>query len=394
MVINGIMTIDEMISKIRKFLRSLSIDRIRNLSREDFAKVLGMDPRELPPDYKAQIAKVLYEEFNLPYRWIADKLAMSLRDISRAVRGVNGQSIRKHVSSTKIEVEVIARAIELVREGKIRNPNDLILELKVDLEQAKYLFNTIMENERIITTSTVEAVRRIERSLKNISGYSHRIGEIDKNVKEGIEEYEKRTKKIVEELKKEVEYFQKYKDEVIKDSLELQIMLGDLGIKTKTVLEFAKNVQSLKENVGKFEEDISSKISTLNAKIIGLSNRVANLEDKFREFGSLKSRLEELLNALVTCKDAIPILVQENKRLLEENKKLREEVKELAKRKENLETQIEDLKAIRERVMKEGKIYGYKTPDGKEVIYIPAQVKKYILKDGTIREEYEYPFIM
>jgi len=55
---------------------------------------------------------------------------MSARDVAKAVKG--GVKAEKAVEETKVpkvDVEVQAKAIELVRSGGARNPNDLVLSL-------------------------------------------------------------------------------------------------------------------------------------------------------------------------------------------------------------------------------------------------------------------------
>jgi len=53
----------------------------------------------------------------------------------------------------------------LLRNGKVRNPNDLIVELKLDSEVAEHIFyDIIVRNEGITTLDVVEAVQ----NLKNI----------------------------------------------------------------------------------------------------------------------------------------------------------------------------------------------------------------------------------
>jgi len=183
----GIMsTVDELISKVRSFLKRLPMDSIGNLSREEFAEVLGVDPKQLPLRYKMEMARMLYDEFHVTYKWISDKLAMSFRDINRSVRGVGGRTAEKIVSPTKVEVDVVAKAIQLLREGKIRNPNDLVLELKVDLEQARNLFDAIVENEKVTIMPTVEAAKKIEMSWRSIAKTSQRLEDVDRKVKESV----------------------------------------------------------------------------------------------------------------------------------------------------------------------------------------------------------------
>jgi len=111
-------------------LRGLNREEIEQLSRGEFARAIGVDPLNVPSEYKRELAGVLYSEFKLPYRKICELLAMSARDVAKAVKG--GVKAEKAVEETKVpkvDVEVQAKAIELVRSGGARNPNDLVLSL-------------------------------------------------------------------------------------------------------------------------------------------------------------------------------------------------------------------------------------------------------------------------
>jgi hypothetical protein len=86
-------SVNELVSKVRDFMRSLPPDRIREVTRGDITKVLGVDPIKLPRDVKMVIAKILYNELKLPYRWIASRIAISPNDVQLAVKGLR---IRPH----------------------------------------------------------------------------------------------------------------------------------------------------------------------------------------------------------------------------------------------------------------------------------------------------------
>ena len=75
----------------------------------------------------------------------------------------------------KVNVKPQAKAIELVRSGKA-NSNDLVLKLKIPLDIAEQLFNRVVENEKLTVESTVNAVVRIEKSLRSIKQYAERLG--------------------------------------------------------------------------------------------------------------------------------------------------------------------------------------------------------------------------
>ena len=65
----------------------MSREEIKWLSREEFVRVIGVDPLNIPSKYKRELAGVLYHEFRLPYRKICELLAMSARDVAKAVKG-------------------------------------------------------------------------------------------------------------------------------------------------------------------------------------------------------------------------------------------------------------------------------------------------------------------
>jgi predicted nuclease with TOPRIM domain len=103
----------------------------------------------------------------------------------------------------KVDVEVQVKAIELVRSGEARNPNDLLLKLKIPLDIAEKLFSRILENEGITTLildvvrelgDLVEEAKELKEALK--CERSKLLGEILK-LQDLIDE----ARKLVEELK-------------------------------------------------------------------------------------------------------------------------------------------------------------------------------------------------
>jgi DNA-binding Lrp family transcriptional regulator len=54
-------------------------------------------------------------EFKLPYRWIASRIALSPNDVQLAVKG-----LRISGFEGRVDVNVIVNAIKLFREGKVR----------------------------------------------------------------------------------------------------------------------------------------------------------------------------------------------------------------------------------------------------------------------------------
>jgi hypothetical protein len=148
-----------------------------------------------------------------------------------------------------VDVERAKKAIQLMREGKVRNTNDLVLELGLSLEQARRLYDAIVDNERMITVSAVEVVQKIEKSWKGILKYSQRLGEAVGSLKKEVEECEKRAKDVVEWLKRDIEgevkFVERFREEVVKDLWKLQEVFTSLDIHVKTLMDFMRRVQEL-----------------------------------------------------------------------------------------------------------------------------------------------------
>jgi len=68
----------------------------------------------------------------------------------------------------KVDVEVQAKAIELVRSGEARNPNDLVLKLKIPLDIAEQLFNRVVENEKLTVESAICSLDLLEMESSRI----------------------------------------------------------------------------------------------------------------------------------------------------------------------------------------------------------------------------------
>jgi DNA-binding Lrp family transcriptional regulator len=176
-------------------LRGLSREEIKQLSREEFARAIGVNPLSTPSKYKWELARILHSEFKLPYKKISESLAMSNRDISNAVEDEAGAGKAVKEVTINVDVEIQAKAIELVRSGEARNPNDLVLKLKIPLDIAEQLFNRVVENEKLTLESTIDAVVRIERSIKSIKQYAEKFEELEERTREKIKEYEEKAGK-------------------------------------------------------------------------------------------------------------------------------------------------------------------------------------------------------
>jgi len=255
----------ELTSKAVGFLKKLSPERVKRLTREEFAEALGIDPKEVPLKDRMEIARALYSEFKqaVSYRWLSDKLNMSLRDVQRAVKGeeAEGEELKP---SMKLDPELVARAIELFRDGKVKNPNDLVLELRVNLEVAEQLYERIAENERAVAMPVVEAVRKIERALKEALKYEERLKEVGKAL-EGYKGLLDELRKELEVLKGEYEGLRKASKSLWKELRELfggigsaQLKLVELGSDVKTLMDLLTKVRGFEEELGGLKRSVEA----------------------------------------------------------------------------------------------------------------------------------------
>jgi len=292
-------TLDELVSKIKGYLKGMPLERVKLLTHEDFSRELGVDLKRLKPEWKDEVTRTLYKH-GMSYRQIASILGRSMRDISRAVRGGCGGAWRRAPEGlTSVDVEVAKKAIQLMREGKVRNANDLVLELGLNLEQAKCLYDAIVDNERVITVSTVEAAQRIERSWKSVVKYSRRLEEEVESLKREVEECEKRAKDVVEGLKRDIEgevkFVERFRGEAVKDLLKLQEVFTSLDIHVKTLMDFMSRVQELRERVERLEdgfkrlEECTSKIKEAEAGLKRMGMEISRLKGELNEMAVLKS---------------------------------------------------------------------------------------------------------
>jgi len=195
-------SLEELVSKIREFLGGLESEEIKQLTRKEFIEATGVDPLNISSKYRKELARILYHEFNIPYRKICELLAMSMRDVSRAIRGeASSKKTAKRSRVIEIDVELQAKAIELVRSGEARNPNDLVLKLKIPLESAEQLFNKVVENEGITTTPVLEAVRELDKLIKEAEELLIDLIEAENESTE-LRELLKRSENLAEKLEK------------------------------------------------------------------------------------------------------------------------------------------------------------------------------------------------
>ena len=287
----------ELVSRVREFLRGLSREEIKQLSREEFARAMGVDPLNTPSEYKRELARILHSEFKLPYRRICKLLAMSARDVAKAVKGeARAEKAVEGARALKVDVEVQAKAIELVRSGEARNPNDLVLKLKIPLDIAEQLFNRIVENEKITVESTINAVVRIERSLRTISRYAERL----ERSEEKIKEYEERAQRIVKELDealndrmKMVQDLEKRVEELGKEIFELGITLTAGGVEIRALTDLLGRVKQLEDRISKLEE----KHGKLEEKVELIDKRLLSVFTELERLAEFRRKIEKLIEA-------------------------------------------------------------------------------------------------
>ena len=168
-------------------LKSLGPEKLRSLGREDFARVLGVDPVELPLSIRMELVRRLYSEYELSQRWLASKLRTSLREVSRALN--LGEKTEQPPSAPLIleDPEIIAGAIKPVREGKARNPNDLVIELKIPLVEVEKLYRRIVENDNLMNVRTIEAIAKVAEYIREVEKRYSRVEELLRELSEKIE---------------------------------------------------------------------------------------------------------------------------------------------------------------------------------------------------------------
>jgi len=294
MIVRGI-DWSELVSRVREFLKGLSGEEIKQLSREEFVRAVGAEPLSIPSEYKWELARMMYHEFKLPYRKICELLAMSARDVAKAVKGGAGKSLEE-TKVPKVNVEIQAKAIELVRSGEARNPNDLVLKLKISLEVAEQLFNRIVENEKLTLESTINAVMRIEKSLRTISRYAERLERLEEKIKE----YEERAQRIIKEFDealndkmKTIQSTKERVEELGKEIFKLGTTLAGMGVEVATFKDLLGRVQQLMGEVSKFNEELrklGEEVELMDRRLLSVVAEVGRL-DEFKE------RVEKIIKA-------------------------------------------------------------------------------------------------
>ncbi|MCC6017277.1 MAG: hypothetical protein LM582_09610 [Desulfurococcaceae archaeon] len=120
---------------------------------------------------------------------------MSMRDIHKAVREETDRKIVEEAGREVVSIEIQAKAIELMRSGEIKNPNDLVLKLGVSLDVAENLFERILSNEKIITSSVTKIVDKLKRLLDDAREYSEYLEEKTSEIAKLIAKTDEKMKK-------------------------------------------------------------------------------------------------------------------------------------------------------------------------------------------------------
>jgi FkbM family methyltransferase len=150
---------DSLASKIRIFLKSINREEIKSLSRESFAEAIEINPSYIRSEHKKVLARILYQEFGVTYEKIAELLAMSMRDIHKAVMDQirnclsyedfidiidSSRIIAKKQVMNKIQASSQTRSKYYIFVRKILNK---ILRKLVKLELRKYPENYIISDD-------------------------------------------------------------------------------------------------------------------------------------------------------------------------------------------------------------------------------------------------------
>jgi len=131
------------------------------------------------------------------YKKIAELLAMSMRDIHKAVREEIDKKIVEEAEREAVSIEIQAKAIELLRSGEIKNPNDLVLKLGVSLDVAENLFERILSNERIIASSVTKVVDKLKRLLDDVKEYSEYLEKKTSEIAKLIAEIDDKIEEVI-----------------------------------------------------------------------------------------------------------------------------------------------------------------------------------------------------
>jgi hypothetical protein len=120
-------------SDIEKKVMSLSLDWLETATRKSFGNLLGSSPCSLPKNVRLNVARILLEK-GVSYRKVARFMCLSLRDASHVAKTFATSHSKSCDEAHAVDVEVVKKAIELIRKREARNPNDLVIMLRIDLD--------------------------------------------------------------------------------------------------------------------------------------------------------------------------------------------------------------------------------------------------------------------
>jgi oligoendopeptidase F len=194
-----------------------------------------------------------------------------------------------------VSVEIQVKAIELLRTGEIKNPNDLVLKLGVSLDVAENLFERILSNERIVTKPVIEVVSRIERSMRNIMRYATIIEDV---YNKKINEYKERAEKIIKDLDNKINEMmsaikdvEKRKEELEKEIYSLGIILTSGDIEIRVIKEFLGRLQELENRTSKQAEELKK----LRNDILTIDRKILNTATELRGLKEFKEKIEKMI---------------------------------------------------------------------------------------------------
>uniref|UniRef100_A0A7J3YU03 Uncharacterized protein n=1 Tax=Ignisphaera aggregans TaxID=334771 RepID=A0A7J3YU03_9CREN len=292
-------SLEELISKIREFLGGLESEEIKQLTRKEFIEATGVNPLNISSKYRKELARILYHEFNIPYRKICELLAMSMRDVSRAIRGgASSKKTAKRSRVIEIDVELQAKAIELVRSGEARNPNDLVLKLKIPLESAEQLFNKVVENEGITIVSVLEAVRELDERIKEAEEFKDMLTDLIydiENKSAELRELLKRSENLAEKL-------EKYSRELERQGVKLEKLPDLLSLirqLEKKIVDQEKKIRDLENLVIPYVKAVKELLN----RTTQLENEYSDLRRKFVEIKRFIKLFEIGLNRRFTFEE-------------------------------------------------------------------------------------------
>jgi DNA repair exonuclease SbcCD ATPase subunit len=213
---------------------------------------------------------------------------MSMRDIHKAVREEIDKKIVEEVEREAVSVEIQAKAIELLRSGEIKNPNDLVLKLGVSLDVAENLFERILSNEKIIASSVTKVVDKLKRLLDDAKEYSEHLEKKTSEISKLIAEIDDKIVEVIKYQSYAEKSFQKLKEKLIKLGADAE----KYGVLSEIIKSIEKKYKDLKEYIDKdLKRYIESLFTKNENEIKSLIEKITNQE---KIFNNMKADIERL----------------------------------------------------------------------------------------------------